>query len=131
MKKLSKEQLTQKEALGYELTTNSQAVYDAVDNFRTLMDEAWGKVQDAIDRFNETVQNVNAFKSDIVSEMEGYRDEKPEKWLESKKGELYQSWINEWEYLDLEEIEIEQPTIETPDSDLVDSSVLDNLPDEP
>jgi len=112
-------------------------VIDAFESFVNDSQEEWEKVQKAQDAYNSAVTNAEEFCSDIIADIEAFMDNKSEKWLDSERGELTQSWLNEWEQVELSEVELEPPAYDEPDApELIEleidgpGDVLNDLPEE-
>jgi len=96
---------------------DSKGDLDAViEVYNAKLAELFALVQEALEVYNATIWDAQSFRTDLVSELEGYRDERSDKWQESDRGQAFEDWIQEWENLDLDEVTIDEPEpLETPD----------------
>lgn len=85
--------------------------------------EGWSKLEDAYaqvtsaisdfnverESYNEIVQEAESFAQDIASQIEGYMDERSDKWREGDRGQEYEAWLSAWQndvsFDEVEEIE--------------------------
>jgi hypothetical protein len=104
MKKLNKEQ--------------KQARTTLVNKLNELQEN----VEDAVNKYNEAVQEGRALFEEIVDEMDEYINSKSEKWAESAAAEKYEEWKSEYENFTFDDLEEPQ---------FVDTEELDALPDSP
>jgi polyhydroxyalkanoate synthesis regulator phasin len=79
MRKLNKTQIEEKQRLLDALTEVKQKADEAIDNLNIAREEA------------------KDFVSDLLTEMETYRDGKSEKWEESDNGAAYMAWCDAWD----------------------------------
>lgn len=80
-------------------------------------------VMEAVTKYNEKQEEAREYIAGIGMTMaESYAD-KSERWQESDRGRATQSWIEEFENIDLQEIEIEE--------DDENVTTLEGLPEEP
>jgi hypothetical protein len=88
---------------------------------------AHGELAEAIGEYNGALTNVIEWRDGIVNEMTDYQGERSDKWQEGDAGQQYQSWIDEWEGLELDEVEV--PEIpDAPEFEHVEA--LENAPQE-
>ena len=91
------------------------------------INEAWGKLDDAINvyndavaalrepladalaAYNESVSEARGFAEDVVSQADEDLGDKSEKWQEGERGRAAVEFKDAWEYLSFDEIEIEYP----------------------
>jgi hypothetical protein len=53
---------------------------------------------------------VEAFRDEIVSEMEYYASDRSDRWQKSEKGHRHEAWKQEWEGLDVTALDaIDEP----------------------
>jgi len=62
-------------------------------------------VQAAIAAYNETLGEAREFVEEITGAIDEYVGERSEKWQEGDKAQALESWKEEWEGLELEDIE--------------------------
>lgn len=79
-----------------------------VDLQSEQLDSAHDAICQAVDAYNEElaeysgkVQALRDYRDELVAEMQCYYDEKSERWQDGEKGAAYQTWIDEWETLDI------------------------------
>ena len=77
-------------------------------------------VQAAIERYNEVIDDVRAFCTDVAERAVEEWNEKSERWQEGDAGTAADEWISVWRDVDL-------PEVEDPD---FCSSDFEELPDE-
>jgi len=121
VKKLNKTQLAELAAHTTTLATKKQEIDESWDK----LVEAYEGVESAIGDYNESLATVIEWRDGIVQEMSDYQAERSDKWQEGDAGQQYQSWIDEWEGLDLSEVEIPDMPDE-PDFEHIDS--IEQLP---
>lgn len=109
MKKLSKAQSTQLDTIADALVERYDALDTAIGAYNAAMEEAWTAVDEALGAYNETLSEARELRGDIVDQIQNHIDDKSEKWQDSDKGQAYESWRQQWEQIDLEEVEIDKP----------------------
>lgn len=114
MKKLSKQQQEEQENLVNRLLSQKEDVEDA-----------FNRLKDEIEAYNEIVQEAEGWRSDIVGEMDAYYEDRSEKWQEGDTGSAYFDWKSEWENEELSEIDAPS------EPDMDQAETLDNLSVEP
>lgn len=130
MKKLSKDQLKQRDELDSQLIEKGQAVKDAIDEFNTALTEAYKAVETAQEEYNAAVEAANEFVTEISGEMETYHGERSDTWQEGDAGQAYQSWIDAWS-AELDPCELEMPSeLDEPDA-LPGDAPLAQRPEQP
>jgi hypothetical protein len=83
-----------------------------------------------VTKHNEKVQETTTFLEELKGDMEGYFEERSEKWQEGDAGQDYQAWIDAvGEAIDgLEQVE----EVDEPEEPVVDGlDALDELPTSP
>ncbi len=96
---------------------------------KALFDE-W--VRGDLDKLNEAIEEAREFAEGVVGEIEGYMDERSDKWREGDRGAEYESWKDEWDSFvqDAEAVSVDPPeSIDMPDG--VEGSRLEELPESP
>jgi hypothetical protein len=109
MKKLTKEQLKERDGHIDALSEGFAELERAISAFNTAQDAAWEAVDVALGEYNEAVTAANAFQSDVAASIEDYVSERSEKWQEGDRADAYDSWKTAWEE-EFEEATVEQPT---------------------
>src|SRR5258707_12956505 len=112
MKRLSKDQKQQRADLVTRLNYAAETVRAAL---AAVNAEIAGKLNSAIENYNLVVSVVEAFRDEIVSEMEYYASDRSDRWQKSEKGQKHEAWKQEGEGLGLAPLdaldEINDPTI--------------------
>jgi hypothetical protein len=98
MKRLSKDQKQQCADLVTRLNDTAEAVRAAL---AAVNAEIAGKLNSAIENYNLVVSVVEAFRDEIVSEMEHYASDRSDRWQKSERGQRHEAWKQEWEGLDV------------------------------
>jgi hypothetical protein len=123
VKKLNKTQNTELAGHITELTSKLEDIDAAWAKF----EEAHGVLADAIGEYNGTLATVTEWRDGIVQEMRDYQGERSDRWQEGEAGQAYESWIGEWEGLDLSEVEVpDMPDQPEPEH----TGEIENLPTE-
>jgi hypothetical protein len=63
---------------------------------QALLNQKKEAVEAAIEAYNEALVEAESFCSDIADRMADYQGERSDSWLESEKGDAYQTWMDEW-----------------------------------
>jgi hypothetical protein len=92
--RLSKDQKQQRADLVTRLN-------DAAEAVRAALVAVNGKLNSAIENYNLVVSVVEAFRDEIVSEMENYASDRSDRWQKSEKSHRHEAWKQEWEGLDV------------------------------
>jgi uncharacterized protein YukE len=128
MKKLSKVQLTQKEAHQKALEKAHEKLQQAIETFNEERAALWAKVDEAKEALQTAVEEANEWLDEMRSDAQSYYDERTEKWQEGDAGQTYQEWIGQFEN-ELEEVNLEEPEdIDVPESP---AEQLDQIAEEP
>ena len=98
MKRLSKDQKQQRADLVTRLNDAADAVRAAL---AAVNAEIAGKLNSAIENYNLVVSVVEAFRDEIVSEMEHYASDRSDRWQKSERGQRHEAWKQEWEGLEV------------------------------
>ncbi len=109
MNKLNKGMLTDRDNLCERLRMACGGLEQAVSTSNEVMAEEWEAVEAAVNAYNEIVEEANEWKGEIASEMQGYIDDRSEKWQEGERGQAYMARQQEYQDNDLEAIELDQP----------------------
>lgn len=130
MNKLSKEQVAELASLSANVRTKLADLESAVDRYNSVIQDA---KEDAIAAHNElrdAVDEAAEFVGSLHSDMEGYFDDRSEKWQEGEKGRAYADWMANFDSItdSVDDLELHDP-VDMVDCDLADE--IDNLPHEP
>lgn len=129
MKALKVAQQKSKSQCVLDLEQAKQALENEIEDFNAEKSRLYQKVADALEKYNEALNEAREFTTDIHSEMEEYYENRSDRWKEGDAGSNYQTWMDEWANIDLDEISLEEVAdLEMPDMEHY--SELDNLPDE-
>lgn len=109
MKRLSKQELKQRDEFVAELEKARDRVCDAVDEYNCKAAELWAPVSEALEKYNGIAADTQSWRDEIVSQMDDYLSERSEKWLEGDAAQAYQEWKDSWESLSIETFDIAQP----------------------
>jgi hypothetical protein len=94
MKRLSKDQKQQRADLVTRLNDAAEAVRAAL---AAVNAEIAGKLNSAIENYDLVVSVVEAFRDEIVSEMEHYASDRSDRWQKSETGQRHEAWKQEWD----------------------------------
>lgn len=97
-------------------TANRKLIVDNLNKYKLKLEQAQDKynqevallideVNSAIDDYNEVLTEAQGWRDDLVSESRDAFENKSEKWQESDGGQSADSWINDLESIDLDEID--------------------------
>lgn len=109
MKRLSKDELKQRDQIAGALEKARDNVCDRVDDYNAKVQELWQPVEDALTAYNDLVTEAQNFRDEIISRMEDYIGERSERWQEGDAGSAYADWKDQWEALSIELMEVDQP----------------------
>ncbi len=70
-----------------------------------------GTLLDTIEKFNDARMELEGFREEVASEIEAYRDDRSDAWLESDRGQASEAWLDLWQT----ETEVEE--IDAPDEE--------------
>lgn len=129
MKKLSRQQLQEKEQHVQKIREAKEALEREIGKFNTELGVLRNPVEQALANLNDAVTAANEFRQGIADDQENYYDERSEKWQEGDNGSAYSEWKDSWGN-EFSEVEMEFPDeLEEPDCDAADD--LETMPDEP
>lgn len=83
--------------------------------------EKWSEYQEALSELNGAIQDARELRDEVTGEMEGYYDERSDKWRQSEAGDQYGEWKSAWDEIALDDVE--EPEL--------DPQAFEDLPDEP
>ena len=98
MKRVSKDQKQQRADLVTRLNDAAEAVRAALVAVNA---EIAGKLNSAIENYNLILSVAEAFRDEIVSELEHYASDRSDRWQKSERGERHEARKQEWEGLDV------------------------------
>lgn len=130
MNRLTKERVSERDALASKLTDARADLDKALSDFNTKMQEAFGPVEAAREAYNAVVGEANTYIETVKGDQENHYNDKTEKWQDGEKGQAYSSWMEAFD-LQISEIDGFEPDpveYEEPDYGAED---LSNLPEEP
>lgn len=108
MKKLSKQQLAEKEQHKTDIDAAKAALDKAVEEYNEAIDREYMKVEAAINNYNGVAESFNQWREQIRSDQENYQSERSEKWQEGDSGQAYQEWMDAWGE-EVEELQVTEP----------------------
>ena len=98
MKRLSKDRKQQRADLVTRLNDAAEAVRAALVAVNA---EIAGKLNSAIENYNLILSVAEAFRDEIVSELEHYASDRSDRWQNSERGQSHEAWKQELEVLDV------------------------------
>lgn len=129
MKRLSKQQISERDALVERLRAAGESLNSTVERANEQIRLLGEEVTEELRSYNEIIEEINEWKSSIAQEAREYFDERSDRWQTSEAGDAYNSWIDELDE-PLEEAKTDEPeSIEPPDTSAV--SDLEGLPESP
>jgi hypothetical protein len=157
MKRITKKQQKELDALRETLGEKTNALSEAIDGYNSTQEDAFKKLETAIEEYNDATRgawedvetalgSLNETATETVETVQGwgeeitaYVEEKSERWQESDRGEAFIAWGEEFENFSIDVPEIDEPTpTEIPDTvgpldplDFDAETVFDELPEEP
>jgi len=107
--KLTKADEARRDALIEKLEAARGVVADEVEAFNTDRADRLLVVDAAVVAYNELLEEVRGFVSDLASEHREAYDEMSEKWQEGDKASSVDEWISDFESVELDDIELDLP----------------------
>lgn len=130
MKALTKAHLATRDALCARLIQHYGDLEDALQIVNAALVTAWERIESTLAAYNAVVDEANAWREEIVSEIQHIIEDHNEKWQESDIGQTHIGWLNAWENDTLETVDLDPP--EMPELDIDNQSdVLAGLPENP
>jgi len=121
--KFTKDQLNQRDELVTALSEKATELKAEVGMANEAIEAARGKVQNALDAYNETLTELAELRDEIVSSIGDFIDEKSDKWRDGDNGIAHGDWKDNIEGTDLNEVTIELPDeIAEPSTDHADEA---------
>jgi hypothetical protein len=102
---LTKQEVAQRDQLLERLNVADNELIAATDVYNAAIEAAWGALEKAIESFNEAAQAAKAFAEDIARERREEYDGKSDRWREGDAASSIDSWITEWEQVELDDVE--------------------------
>lgn len=99
--KLTKQEEASRGLIVDGLKLRAMAVSTAV----AIANDAMQNVNDAVEAYNEALNEAREFREDLVVRLEEEVNDKSERWQESEHGEATKEYIAEWENLALYDVE--------------------------
>lgn len=123
MRKLTKDDLKERDRLADELDRVHSQLEAAVTEFNSKMDEIYQPLQKAVEAYNEVREEVNDFASGIATDIQSYIDDRSEAWHDSDAAQVMDDWKTVWDE-EIDELEIDKPDEVELDSDLAEGDYL-------
>lgn len=108
MKKLTKEQIAERDDLQQKLGGAYTALETAIDAFNAAVDKAWDDVEKAQTEYNQLIYDANQWQLQIVESIQEFIDDHSEKWQEGDKGQSYVAWKEEFD-AEFSGVDLEKP----------------------
>ena len=109
MKSLSKATIKERDEIIDKFRDRFTDLEQAVDAYNSALESLWTPIADALQSFNEVIDDANAWKRQIVEEIGEYIGDRSDKWQESDRGREYQAWQDEfdseWDGISLDKAE--------------------------
>lgn len=118
MNKIDKATQKQFDKLHSELFDAAKEYSDTITKLNETIQEEIGKCDVLRETYNEKLDNLKSFVTDLISEQESYIDEKEsnsDKWADSDKGQNYHAWKDSWQELESELENFEADEIDIPE----------------
>jgi hypothetical protein len=129
MRKLTKANLAERDKLASDLRDRATDLDAAIGKYNDAISRAWEELEAHQMAYNEAVADANAWKTEIASDIQNYMDDRSEKWHEGDVASQYESWKEQFEQEELDQVDFAQP--EQIEADLADAAeLLDQLPEE-
>ena len=106
--KVSREQLTKRDALAAELRRKAETLNIAIAEFNKGIEPLVQAVAEAQADYNETLEAARTLTGNVAEAAQEEFEAKSERWQESDKGIEVRTWIEQWE-ISLDDIELALP----------------------
>ena len=106
--KVSKEQLTKRDALAAELRQKAATLNIAIAEFNKGIEPLVHAAAEAQANYNETLEAARTLTGNVAEAAQEEFEAKSERWQESDKGIEVRTWIEQWE-MSLDDIELALP----------------------
>lgn len=130
MRRLSQLTLQERDKQAQDIK-NAQAELNAeIERYNEAMRIAFEALKPAIEKYNETLHEVDVWRTKVFDEIEEYVDARSDKWKESDTASAYEDWKQAFENIEVEPFEPEEPSeLELYEPNVGDD--LDALPEAP
>jgi hypothetical protein len=106
--KVSKEQLTKRDALAAELRQKAETLNIAVAEFNKGIELLVQAVAEAQADYNETLEAARTLTGNVAGAAQEEFEAKSERWQESDKGIEVRTWVEQWE-MSLDDVDLDLP----------------------
>lgn len=103
--KLTKDQLATKKRLLEDYSNASTELESAFEDTNNKISEAIDDADAARKKYNNVIEEINAFVDEVANDFRGEFDDKSEGWQGGDKGQEVDSFIGNWEGFGLEKLE--------------------------
>jgi len=107
--KLSKKEDAEREVLAAKLENAAQELEQKIADFNRMLWESNSILQEAIDAYNDVLDQAQSFVEEISEAAENEHAEKSESWQESDRGQAAYEWVEEWRNVELDYVIIDMP----------------------
>lgn len=130
MRKLSNTQIKTRDQIAASLDTVGEEIRHIIAKVNEVMEEAQEQIELKTGRYNELIQDANAFIQSVHEEQEAFFEGKSDTWRDGDAGQGYEYWKDQWacEVDEIDEVELPED-IEEPDLDAAE--VLRELAEQP
>lgn len=111
MKSVDKQDQEKMEAIASALSDQHDAIAVKVGEINDLISDLNGMVG----AYNQHITEANELASEIATQIENYMDEKSDKWREGEAAERYESWLSDWQNVEVDDVSTFEE-LEWPDS---------------
>lgn len=126
---MKKAQLKQKDEVVNKLSQAWESFSNAVDDFNEKVQEEFEGLREKVAAYNEALSEARDFVNEIAQETADYISDKSDKWQEGDKGQAYSSFQEAYESLDLDDVELDEPEPVEIDCE-THYELIDQLPNE-
>jgi hypothetical protein len=118
MKTLDKDIIERRDELIGDLAKVETELANVIERCNGMLDDIRSEVGEVVEHYNALVEDARRLRDDAQAAVQGFLDQKSEKWKEGERGQLYATWVSNLESLDLADIEVDLPEeIERPSCD--------------
>jgi uncharacterized phage infection (PIP) family protein YhgE len=93
------------------LHTITNQYNDQIEKIKEMLEPELAQLNQLREKIESGVEAIEDEASSLVGDMEGYYEDRSEKWQESEAGEQYQEWTDAWSNIELpdvpEEVEVD------------------------
>lgn len=127
--RLSKHDIEQRMEHVANLNNAFGVLSTAIDTYNAQVEDLQGAVTEALEAYNNALNDARSWCEDIASAAESAYDEKSEKWQEGEKGQEASEFKDAWQGVYLDDVEVTFPdALETPD--VSHANDIEELPEE-